>query len=73
MQFHFQARYVLWQYGLSSFQAGGTELERFMPKNQHTQRKLLNFKNWCNGEVSKFGHRLIKCNYLKIDIIKKCQ
>jgi hypothetical protein len=31
----------------------GTKLERFLPKNQHTQRKLLNFENWCNGEVSK--------------------
>ena len=41
------------QYGLSSFQAGGTKLERVLPKNQHTQRKLLNFENWVNGEVSK--------------------
>ena len=24
-----------------------------LPKNQHTQRKLLNFENWVNGEVSK--------------------
>ena len=24
----------------------GTKLERFLPKNQHTQRKLLNFENW---------------------------
>ena len=31
----------LWQYGLWSFQTGGTKLERFLPKNQHTQRKLL--------------------------------
>ena len=38
---------TLWQYGLSSFQAGGTKLERFLPKNQHTQRKLLNTDNWC--------------------------
>ena len=29
------------------------KLERFLPKNQHTQRKLLNFENQCNGEVSK--------------------
>ena len=39
--------------GLSSFQTGGTKSKRFLPKNQHTQRKLLNFDNWCNGEVSK--------------------
>ena len=32
---------------------GDIKLERFLTENQHTQRKLLNFKNWCNGEVSK--------------------
>ena len=37
-------------------QGGGTKLERFLPKNQHTQRKLLNFQNWCSGELSKIGH-----------------
>ena len=31
----------LWQYGLWSFQTGGTKFERFLPKNQHTQRKFL--------------------------------
>ena len=46
----------LWQYGLWSFQAGGTKLERFLRKNQHTQRKLLNFEFWINGELSKIGH-----------------
>ena len=30
-----------------------TKLERFLPENQHTQRKLLNFENWVNREVSK--------------------
>ena len=48
-----QYRPILWQYGLWSFQTGGTKLERFLPKNQHTQRKLLNFENWVSGEVSK--------------------
>ena len=43
----------LWQYGLWSFQSGDTKLEYFLPKNQHTRRKLLNFENWINGEVSK--------------------
>jgi hypothetical protein len=37
----------------TSFQAGYTNLKRFVPKNQHTQRKLLNFENWVNGKVSK--------------------
>ena len=39
---------------------GGTKLERFLPKNQHPQRKLLNFENWVNGEVSKIGHHFSK-------------
>ena len=34
--------YTIWQYGLWSFQTGGTKLERFLPKNQHTESKLLN-------------------------------
>ena len=49
----------LWQYGLWSFQAGGTKLERFLHKNQHTQRKLLNFEFWINGEHSKIGYHLV--------------
>ena len=53
-------RWELWQYGLWSFQAGGTKLERVLPKNQHTQRKLLNFETWVNGEVSKIGHHFRK-------------
>ena len=55
--FYKQTGLGLWQYGLWSFQTGGTKLERFLPKNQHAQRKLLNFNNWVNGEVSKIGHR----------------
>ena len=27
--------------------------KEFVPKNQHTQNKLLNFENWRNMEVSK--------------------
>jgi len=43
---------------LSSFQAGGTKLQRFLPKNQHTQGKLLNLRigvvgRWCQ-KVPKF-------------------
>ena len=37
---------AVWQYGLWSFQMGYTKLERFLHKNQHTQRKLLNFEFW---------------------------
>ena len=32
------------------FSNGYTKLERFLHKNQHPQRKLLNFENWTNGE-----------------------
>ena len=55
-----KGRYKVWQYGLWSFQTGGTKLERFLPKNQHAQRKLLNFENWVNGEVSKIEHHFSK-------------
>ena len=50
----------VWQYRMLSFQPGYTKLKRFLPKNQHTPRKLLNFENWCNGEVSKIEHHLRK-------------
>ena len=63
---------ILWQYGLWRFQAGGTKLERSLPKNQHTQRKLLNFENWVNEEVSKILVKFLNHD-LKIDVIKKCQ
>ena len=43
----------VWQCGLWSFQTGGAKLEIFLPKYQHTQRKLLNFEFWINGELSK--------------------
>ena len=46
--------------GCGVFKRGGTKLERFLPKNQHTQQKLLNFENWVNGEVSKIGHHFRK-------------
>ena len=45
--------YQVCYYGLLNSQAGGTKLERFLPKNQYTQMKLLNFENWCSVEVSK--------------------
>ena len=32
--------------GCRVLKRGGTKLERFLPKNQHAQRKLLNFENW---------------------------
>ena len=35
------------------FSNGDTKLERFLPKNQHTKRKLFNFEFWINGELSK--------------------
>ena len=47
--------YLLWQYGLWSFQTGYVKLERFLRKNQHTQRKFLNFENWTNGEPQKLA------------------
>ena len=34
------------------FSNGGTKC---LPKNQHTERKLLNFDNWANGQLSIIG------------------
>ena len=31
----------------------GYKIKRYLPMNQHTQRKLLNFENWVNREVLK--------------------
>ena len=42
------------------FSSGVRKLVRFLPKNQYTQRKLLNFENWCSGELSKIGHHFRK-------------
>ena len=36
----------VWHYQLKSFKTRDTILERFFHKNQHTQRKLLNFENF---------------------------
>ena len=36
--------------GCGVFKRGYIKLERFLPKNQHTQRKFWNFENWTNGE-----------------------
>ena len=36
------------------FSNWGTKLERFLPKNHHTERKLLNFENWINGGLRSF-------------------
>ena len=56
----------LWKYGLWSFQTESTKLERFLPKNQHTQRKLLNFKIldlW--RAVKKYQNLTFKVNFLR--------
>ena len=39
---------------------GVTKLENFKPKNQHTQRKLLNFENWVNGASEVFKNQSFK-------------
>ena len=61
---------AVWQYGLWSFQAGGTKLERFLPKNQHTQRKLLNFEFWFNAELSKIEYHFSNKVIYKLIITK---
>ena len=46
----------LWQYMLWSFQTVYMKLERFLHKNQRTQKKLLNFEFRINDVLSKIWH-----------------
>ena len=52
-----------WQDGLWSFQTGGIKLERFLPKNQHTQTKCLNFENWTNKEPQALSFYSFKSHF----------
>ena len=38
------------------FSNQGYKIRKILPKNQHTQRKLLNFENWVSGEALKIEH-----------------
>ena len=49
-KFHILFDTQLWHYRLWSFKTKDIKLERFLHKNQHIQRKLLNFENWTNGK-----------------------
>ena len=54
---HYQPSYNTSHYGNTGcgvFKGGGTKLGRFLPKNQHPQRKLLNFENWISGGLRSF-------------------
>ena len=46
--------------GVVKYSSGGYKIRKLLPKNQHTQRKFLNFDNWCSGEVSKIEHHFSK-------------
>ena len=46
----------VWHYRLWNFKTRDTKLDRNLRTNQHTQRKLWNFENWCSVELSKIGH-----------------
>ena len=50
---------------LMEFQNQGLKLERFLQKNEHTQKKLLNFENWTNGEPQ----NLQKSKFLKLILL----
>ena len=39
--------------GCRVFKQGVQTWKDFLHMNQHTQSKLLNFENWCSGEVPK--------------------
>ena len=62
---------TIWHYRLWSFKTRDTKLERFLHKNQHTQRKLLNFENWTNGEPQQLAKiRVFKVDYFDFSCIK---
>ena len=50
---------------LWNFKTRDTKQERFLHKNQLTKRKLLNFKNWTNGEPQ----QLAKSEFFKLIIL----
>ena len=56
---------ALWQYGLWGFQTGGTKLERFLPKNQHTQINFWILRIGLTGSLSS----LQKSEFLKLIIL----
>ena len=50
------------------FSSGGVaKQERFLARYKHTKMKLLNFENWCSGELLKIRH------HYSNKVIKKCQ
>jgi hypothetical protein len=53
------------------FSSEGYKISKFLAQNQPTQRKLLNFENWSNGELSKLGIILENKVIFKTDYIKK--
>ena len=55
---------------LWSFQAGGTKLERFLPKNQTYQRTLLYFEFWINGKLSKSAKIWLSKSIFYVKIIR---
>ena len=57
----------LWHYRLWSFKTKDTKLERFLHKNQPTQRKFLNFENWT--KMGRSLSSLQKSEFLKLIIL----
>ena len=58
--------------GYGVFKGGIQKLERFLAKNQLTQRKLLNFEFWISCELSKIGHHFSNKKNKKLFYRKKC-
>ena len=57
--------------GCGVFKQGYTKSDRFLHKNQHTQRKLLNFEYWTNGESQQLAKiRGFKVDYFYFSCIK---
>ena len=50
------------------FSSVGYKIRKILPKNQHTQRKLLHCEKWCNGELFFFKYFL--CHHFCFILIK---
>ena len=52
------------------FSSGGYKIRKIFAREQHTQRKSLNFEFWINGELSKIGHHFCNIFFFKLILSK---
>ena len=63
---------TIWQYGLWSFQMGDTKLERFLPKNQHTQGNYWISRIELMGASEVFKNQSFKSQLISSSHLSSC-